>query len=40
MHRGQDPDRAWYVAAVGDIPKDAVASLAVDETFEVEKKPS
>jgi len=27
VHRGQDPDRAWYVVAIGDIPDDAVASL-------------
>lgn len=38
VHRGQDPDRAWYVAAIGAIPDYAIASLAVEESFEVEKK--
>lgn len=36
VQKGHDPDRAWYVAAIGDIPDDAVSSLAVPEGFEVE----
>jgi hypothetical protein len=39
VHRGVDPDRAFYVLSVGDIHDDAVASLALTEAplrFEVE----
>lgn len=41
VHRGVDPDRAFYVLALGDISTDAVTSLAlvddmVEERFEVE----
>lgn len=36
VHRGQDPDRAWYIAAIGDIPDDAVTSLTLGESFDVE----
>jgi hypothetical protein len=44
LHRGIDPDRAFYVLAVGDIADDAVASLrepGVDDAkFEVEQEPA
>lgn len=43
VHRGVDPDRAFYLLSVGDLADDAVASLAVPPpapTFEVERDPS
>ena len=44
VHRGIDPDRAFYVLTIGDIADDAIASLTLgppaasfDDTYEIER---